>query len=158
MLMGADRCVAYEPQGELYALLSVNAIINKLSPPYRLSPRRFVVHDTWTHARIVSTKEGNTGATRFGVGGLETYRAVSLDEDLARVTDVSLIKVDVEGLELAVLRSGEGLIKRCRPVVVCEAHDDERLADLAGWLEPRGYWTTGRAWCATPTYVWLPRG
>ena len=59
------------------------------------------------------------------------------------VRQVRLLKVDVEGHELSVLRGSEEVLKRARPMVVCEV----RHADLHGvtkdglfhWLETRGF-------------------
>lgn len=52
---------------------------------------------------------------------------------------VSVIKIDVEGHELAVLDGARGLIRRWRPHLVLEANTDRHEADLRGWLAPLGY-------------------
>lgn len=57
--------------------------------------------------------------------------------------DVALIKIDVEGMELAVLRGGLQTINRWRPVIYAEANTDEHLEVIRGFLEPLGY-TYGR--------------
>jgi FkbM family methyltransferase len=156
LLMGAAAVVAFEPQPELYALLGVNTVLNGMRR--RVLGKRLVVHDSWKGAAVSSTTPRNSGATRFGPDGVCAYPTGTLDVQLAEARHVALIKVDVEGLELAVLRSGRKVIERCKPVVVCEAQDDGRRAELDALLRPLGYWSDGRARCATPTYVWLPRG
>lgn len=153
-LMGARRVVAFEPQPELYTLLALNVSLNHLR--HRVFASRSVVHDTWEGARVASTLADNAGATAFAEGS-GPYPIRRLDSSLQRHGHVGLIKVDVEGLELAVLRSGQRTLIRDRPVVVCEAHNDARLAELDAYLAPLGLLTDGRAWCATPTYVWRAR-
>lgn len=152
--MGAETVVAYEPQPRLFALLGLNRLLNGLRPV--ICPRRCVVHDSWTGAAVVERQEANTGATRFGREGELVYPTARLDDELARIDGIGLIKVDVEGLELAVLRSARRVLARNRPVLVCEAHDDDRFAELDAYVRPLGYRTDGRAWGATPTYVWRP--
>jgi FkbM family methyltransferase len=44
--------------------------------------------------------------------------------------DVSIIKIDVEGSELQVLESFEGIINECKPIIICEilwAHNEAKL-------------------------------
>jgi FkbM family methyltransferase len=45
----------------------------------------------------------------------------TLDAAVGEDEEIRLVKVDVEGGELGVLRGGLGLLRRCRPVVVFEA-------------------------------------
>ncbi|MCK9929525.1 FkbM family methyltransferase [Frankia sp. Mgl5] len=66
---------------------------------------------------------------------VETIRLDSLD-----LRDVGLIKVDVEGHELAVLRGAEGLVRRFRPVLVVEVEDARSpAADTLDLLASWGY-------------------
>lgn len=51
----------------------------------------------------------------------------------------SLIKIDVEGSEAAVLRGGEGIFRSARPLLVCEIHHEQASSDVTGWLRARGY-------------------
>lgn len=60
-------------------------------------------------------------------------------------SDVDYLKIDTDGYELRVLRGAEGLIERCRPLVIIE--DADSIPMLPGeerhaaryWLEARGY-------------------
>ena len=62
---------------------------------------------------------------------LDSYEA---DNDLGRV---GLVKVDVEGHELAVLRGAAGLLERHRPALILEVNDP--VAPLAEWIDRHGY-------------------
>lgn len=62
-----------------------------------------------------------------------------IDGECSRVT---LIKVDVEGHELEVLRGAEGLIRRCRPVLLVEVeqrHLDVDIDVVFSFALDRGY-------------------
>lgn len=52
---------------------------------------------------------------------------------------VSLIKIDVEGMEADVLRGARRTISRDRPVIYAEFWDDEHFEDITRVLAPLGY-------------------
>jgi FkbM family methyltransferase len=51
----------------------------------------------------------------------------------------SIIKIDVEGSEAAVLRGSEGIFQSAKPVVICEIHHAQAASDVTHWLRARGY-------------------
>ena len=91
--------------------------------------------------------------------GVHTDRqAAPTEVSLARLDDVlggegppiSLVKVDVQGHELEVLRGAQALVSRHRPALILEHEDDlyrsgaeaeQRKSDLAGLLSRLGYET-----------------
>jgi len=68
-----------------------------------------------------------------------------LDNILTRPADVGLIKLDVEGAELVVLRGASELISRCRPVILFESGPQggtslgDSLEDIFDWLVRRDF-------------------
>ena len=75
------------------------------------------------------------------VVGTTSVTACTLDELwlTAGRPEVSLVKIDVEGAELAVLLGGQRMINRCRPALIIEVNDPIRLPMIAETL--RGYRT-----------------
>jgi hypothetical protein len=74
---------------------------------------------------------------------VDTIRLDDLD-----VADVGLVKIDVEGHELAVLRGAEGLVRRWRPTLVVEIEDLRAPAAptldlLASWAYEGSYYAGG---------------
>ena len=78
----------------------------------------------------------------------DTVSLVRLDDALPP-DPVALLKVDVEGMELAVFRSAERLLERDRPVLYFEAWDlpqfAESNAELTEFVASKGYrvWKLG---------------
>ena len=66
---------------------------------------------------------------------IRTIRGDDVDDG----SPVDLIKIDVEGHELEVLRGMLGLLKRCRPALVIEVGDDDRLDAVESLLASIGY-------------------
>lgn len=79
-----------------------------------------------------------------------------IDVPVARLDDVlgpdaapSFVKCDVEGAELAVLRGGEAMLRRARPVLLVEIeqrHQDAPIAGTFDYLRELGY----RGWYLGP--------
>jgi hypothetical protein len=59
------------------------------------------------------------------------------------IESIAAIKVDVEGHEAAVLRGGLRLIRKYRPVLICEFWDAEAKQSIADLLAQQGYVTSG---------------
>jgi FkbM family methyltransferase len=51
----------------------------------------------------------------------------------------SLIKIDVEGFEAAVLLGSEEIFRSAKPLLVCEIHHEQASSDVTRWLLERGY-------------------
>ena len=52
---------------------------------------------------------------------------------------VSFVKVDTEGGELDAVRGGDQLLATCRPPLLLEAKERERVREFDDWLGARGY-------------------
>jgi len=57
----------------------------------------------------------------------------------AAVPAPQLIKIDVEGAELLVLRGAVEMVRRSRPAVIVEAHSARLAFEVTQWLHTQGY-------------------
>jgi FkbM family methyltransferase len=70
---------------------------------------------------------------------------VSLDDYLPEISEISLIKCDVEGAELMALRGAERILDRHSPTIICEINPwylegfGVALGELTGFLRGKGY-------------------
>jgi FkbM family methyltransferase len=94
----------------------------------------------------------NAGRTQLepGEGPVQVVR---LDDVLAEAPDI--IKVDVEGMEPAVLEGARGVLSRHRPAVYVETLTEDAFAAVEAILRPLGYRAEAR-FNRDPTWLFLP--
>jgi FkbM family methyltransferase len=152
--INADVTVhCFEPNLAVRSRLARNVALNRLTARIRL------------HAEALSDHAGT--ATLYGSEDMSSLskgvhtgagRAVPTEVPLARLDEifgiegppVSLVKIDVQGHELEVLRGADAVISRHRPALILEHEDDlylsaseasQRKTDLAKLLSRLGYET-----------------
>jgi len=148
----STRVVSIEPNDRVIDLLLKNT--QDFAVPVTVWP--VVVHDTWRTAGLIDIVRGNAGMARAVEGG--DVQVCTLDRILASDDAVVVIKVDVEGEEPAVLRSGAETIKRCLPLIAAEVNSLACLGEIEALLLPLGYERTGEFGPGL-TITWeVPRG
>lgn len=129
---------AFEPQRLVYQLLCGNVAINSLANVYtyrcgigsesgklhvpELSPEQ--IHN-WGGVSLLGQEQG------------EEVPLVTIDSYHLQACD--FIKIDVEGMELAVLKGAEATIRAFAPVIYLEANEADEEAAVAQYLVPLGY-------------------
>lgn len=146
----SGRVVAFEPAPDLSRrLLETSREIGRRSRSVRLA--RIEVHDVALSDRegeaMLSWATNNRYAERFlsVEGGGEAVRTVRLSAYLPELT-CDVVKIDVEGAELRVLRGMEAMLVRDRPrLVLVEALEwnlgrfGDSVAGICGFMEGAGY-------------------
>ncbi|WP_313644885.1 FkbM family methyltransferase [Stenotrophomonas sp.] len=152
---GALGCnvLAIEPNAEAREFLMANVLANGIADAVSL--KSVVVGSGAGKAIVRSKVDGNLGATRYTPTEVGDLELTNLDDLLAGASVLpSLIKIDVEGMELDVLMGAERLIEMASPVLVIECQDADDYEKVSKFLAQFGY---GAVACynATPTYIFL---
>jgi len=144
-LVGAQgKVVAFEPLPENQRAIRRNVELNGMENvelvPLALSEREgeaeLQIHDSPTWAKLDTT--GDTSFKGDAEAASSVRVAVStLDAQLARLAAPDLVKMDIEGAEVAALRGALRLLDECRPTLICELHGTN--AAVAELLRAHGY-------------------
>jgi len=150
----ADRVVSLEPHPETFHVLTATLRKNGLA---NVCVKNVGASDHVGGATLALPAgfDNNPGSFRMTESGDVSIRVETLDLILADTPEIRLIKVDVEGHELAVIRGAGETIRRHRPDLVVEAHTDEDRGAILNMLRPLGYRVIGRYACS-PTYHFAP--
>jgi len=87
-------------------------------------------------ADITMGRRGHLGTARMHASGDGSVTVKSLDELITRKTD--LLKIDVEDMEVEVLKGAESLIRRDHPILMIEIQD-ENLLPILDMTDRLGY-------------------
>jgi FkbM family methyltransferase len=119
------RVEAFEPVLENYAKLDMNL------PQEHVALHMLALADRPGHVKMVLPPGGNSGMWRAERGAHGPVVACMLDE--FHLQDVDFIKIDVEGMEGAVLRGARNTLERCKPVVFFESNG----LRCNEWIDPK---------------------
>jgi FkbM family methyltransferase len=129
----AQQVVCYEPSARNYARLCQNLELNAIR---NVTPRKYGVGATSHRSLLASDPRMTGGATlsanmsatigRQADARFEQIEVTTLDEDLAaaHLPQPDLVKIDVEGYELAVLQGAKGLLESKHPALYLEMHGE----------------------------------
>ncbi|OBK16385.1 FkbM family methyltransferase [Mycobacterium asiaticum] len=146
MLSASRSVIAFEPRpAQARELVTMFAAVGA---PVRVEAVALSDAPGVTAMRVVATDPGRSTIDRDNVLDTAVGGAVQAIEvpvkrlDDYRLTNVGLVKIDVEGHELAVLRGALDTLRRNRPTIVVEAeerHHANAVADITELLTGLGF-------------------
>jgi len=124
------KILAFEPDEASLAFLRENIALNHAA---NIQPYPYGLGDQNRDLYLETRETSNAGMNRIcpqGSEGGKPTRVVCLDDfhPTATMNRLDLVKIDVEGFELKVLRGGQRLIRRTMPSLFIEI-DDANLQD-----------------------------
>jgi len=104
-------------------------------------------------ARVVTPVEAAEAPDKLGTTTIRTLDSVVANEVacLSPRARITLIKIDVEGMEAEVLAGAQETLRAHHPHLFIEAGTSKHLTTLRALLEPLGYRSISK-WAATPVY------
>lgn len=135
--MAPKRIIPFEPNPQAYRILLANIALNGFLDRFDLSHLGVGLGDKPAEGYAMVFQPRNLGGSKMRATEGGALEVVVGDAALEGV-DPDMIKIDVEGMEMQVLRGLEGTIRRARPVLLLEI-DDENDAAFRDWLAPLGY-------------------
>ena len=141
--VGPDgRAVGFEPNLDTLAQCRHNLSLNGFP---NVEVHELALGETDGEVSIGRVDKTNAGADRVVACGGTPVHVTTLDAFAQGFERIDLIKIDVEGFDLKVLRGGQRTIERFRPTLFVELSDrnlreqGDSAEELVRWLETRGY-------------------
>lgn len=133
----ASKVIAFEPGAETFSYLERNIALNQAN----VEARNKGLGETPARASVLDVSTGNAAANSLTLTGGDIVIS-TLDSEMKTA---DFVKIDVEGMELSVLRGGARLWKESKPSILFEvnlfalrAHGTE-ARDLQQFLSHYGY-------------------
>lgn len=136
IVLGAVRVIPVEPNWRAYRLLAHNVLINGIEDVVDLSRLGVGLSDKQAEGYGMEERQRNLGGAKM-LEGQGNLKVLPGDELLAG--DVpDMIKIDVEGMEMAALAGLEETISKHRPALCIEV-DNVNAEAFADWAESHDY-------------------
>ncbi len=138
-VMGCSQVICFEPNPAAIDMLRENVGMNHATA-VDLSHIGVGVGRDSGHAKILLPQPHNIGAARLAASddAQGTIPVEALDNIIAGLTDINLIKIDAEGMELDVLAGAARIISGYRPVLLVEVAYEHRRA-FSEWCDLSNY-------------------
>ena len=127
---------SFEPNPKTFKLLTTNYKLNNLSIDKLFNK---ALGEFKGHCNIDEVDSGNLGATQVHLSNKGQIEVVSLDEFISQEKKIALIKIDVEGFELNVLRGAIQILKLHTPLLLVECITDGLIYETQIFLKQFGY-------------------
>lgn len=150
-IANAEKVYCFEPFKHVFDILDTNIKINNLS--HKVKAFNVAVGSVPGKAVIDIVDDNNLGMNRVSRVNNGNIDVVTLDDMLMGVVDsVDLIKIDVEGMGLDVLKGAINIIELYKPDIYIEADTDKEYQKIVEILSEFRY-VPIKKYNWTPTYL-----
>lgn len=136
MFLDPAEIIPIEPNPIAYRLLEANVRLNRLDALFDLSYLGYGVSDKPTTGAGISFRHRNIGGGKIveDGGDIELVSGDMICSD----REIGFVKIDVEGMEMDVLRGIGDTLKRCQPKMFIEV-DDVNDDAFNAWLKENDF-------------------
>lgn len=151
--------IAFEPHPWNYEFLIANRELNNLE--HLILPKQIALGEKPDTARLELTVENNYGTAstipKENIHEKDSFEisVSTLDTELFKLeSQVSILKLDVEGMELSVLKGATHIIKTSLPLITVECFKRRIFNEISNFLNEFGYIPVDSA-NPTPTFTFI---
>ena len=137
-----EQIYSFEPFQYSFNLLKKNIEINHFEN--KITPIPYAVGSKPTKGAMLIRDENNIGMTQFIETNDGDIEAITLDEYFGdNLQRLDLIKIDVEGMDLEVLKGAKNLLNKYHPKIYIECLDKSSYMNVSNFLSQFGYYLKG---------------
>lgn len=136
------KVYAFEPNSSIYSYLEENASI---SPPLNIETFPFALGITDARMNVIDSTDSNQGASYLDVADNIDCQAIAEVKQLDSLNlgQVDFIKIDVEGMEFAVLTGAQRTVNLYQPTIFLETNSLESSFRVLEWARQQHYLSYG---------------
>lgn len=153
-ICNSKKVISIEMDKKIFDVLDTNVTENNSNEKVTLY--NIGIGEKEKKVRTSSPDLNNIGMTKI-IDENGDVLVKTLDNLLQNETDVSLIKIDVEGYELNVLNGAKNLINKNLPVIISELKTESEFIGFEKVMNSLGYYTDKINYASTPTYFWFKK-
>jgi FkbM family methyltransferase len=136
--LDAKRVYAFEPQKYVFEILSKNIKLNNLENKVKLY--NIGLGEKRSKGSLIVVDENNLGRSKLNLNSEGEIEVIPLDDILFNKEDkVDLIKIDVEGMELDVLKGAKKILSEYHPDLYIEAITESQFLSISQYLSNYNY-------------------
>ena len=133
---GAKKIFAFEPQRAIIPILKENISLNFIDDKFQLFPIALTERaQTMSVSRILPGTRAGTAYSYDAHGEI-----IGMPLDAYKIPCVDMLKIDVEGEEISVLRGAAKTIQRSHPVIWLEICSDKSFMEIQFFFAELGIW------------------
>lgn len=144
---------AFEPQRSVFNVLEKNVQLNNQENQVELYDIALGEEENKGDIKIVDSNNLGRSEIEQNINGEIIIN--TLDNFINLFKNIDIIKIDVEGMELNVLKGAINTINKFKPLLYIETKKQEDFEIINNFLIPLGY-EANRQFNATPTTLFLP--
>jgi FkbM family methyltransferase len=150
----SDKVISIELSQNIFEVLNRN--VNENNNLSNVELINVGVGEKYKTVTISDMDVTNVGMTKITSDGGDVI-VDTLDNILQNETNISVIKIDVEGYEKNVLIGAKEIIKKHSPIIIAELKDDKEFNEFKEIADEIGYVTDKVNYASTPTYIWVKK-
>jgi len=132
--LNPKEIICIEPAEKSYEILLENIKLNNLAN--KIKAIKIAVGNKETKGNIILNGELGAYIVETGKGEVSIFTIDNLIFNLLKISNVGLIKMDIEGQELPALRGASETIKKFKPVlIICLYHKAQDLFEIPKYLK-----------------------
>ncbi|EIJ35972.1 FkbM family methyltransferase [Thiothrix nivea] len=138
----SGKVLSFEPRHATYAVLAENARLASAQNIQAINLALGATEIRVTVPPLHFADHSNFGAAQLDTLGQqsdtgETIQITALDA--FQLDQLDFIKIDVEGMEIAVLNGAKETVERCRPIIFAECNSLEASLPIIQWCQEKQY-------------------
>jgi FkbM family methyltransferase len=149
----STKVISIEAEKKIVGVLTENLSKNLTDNKYEIY--NYAISDFNGFVEMSNVIEGNPGSTHVLNEGKGDVECTTIDDLLSDVTNIAVMKFDIEGHEIKALKKSTEIIKKYKPIIITEIKKRQDFNVISEILNEYGYKCDNVNYAITPTYIWI---